>query len=221
MREEYKKQFEVLAKEGLELHGALPLPDDGYWVPEHQIAAYMKWLSSALNLIEVLAPPGSHYARESTRIQEHEDFGTGVASQLFRQTLGLLQAAKEDFEKGLLSRVEYVVAGAAFDDFLDHAAAYHKGNMKNEAAVLAGAVLEDTVKKVAQQRGVPSAGLTLDPLIDALVKANVFTGIKAKRIKAYAGTRNAALHAEWAKFTIGDVGEAIAGTRELIAEFLV
>jgi len=62
--------------------------------------------------------------------------------------------------------------------------------------------------------------MTLDPLIDELVKAGVFTPVKAKRVKAYTGVRNHADHAEWDAFDIRDVGEIINGTRELIEEFL-
>lgn len=47
---------------------------------------------------------------------------------MVKKMLGLLEAAKEEWEHGLLGRVEYIVAAATFDDFLDHAASYHKGH---------------------------------------------------------------------------------------------
>jgi uncharacterized protein YutE (UPF0331/DUF86 family) len=62
--------------------------------------------------------------------------------------------------------------------------------------------------------------VSIEPLIDELVKAGVFTPVKAKRIKAYAGVRNHALHAEWDDFDSRDVGEMVQGIRELIDEFL-
>ncbi len=108
----------------------------------------------------------------------------------------------------------------SFDSFLDHAAQYHKGNKKIEAAVLGSAVLEDTVKKIAVKYGPNPGGFSLEELIDNLVKAGVITEVKAKRIRSYAGVRNSALHAEWDKFDIQDVGQLIKGTRELIEQFL-
>ena len=134
--------------------------------------------------------------------------------------LGLLTGVKDEWDHGLLGKIEYIVAGATFDDFLDHAAQYHKGSKKIEAAVLGSAVLKDTVKKIAQKNGIQTGGKTLEPLINALVKANVLTSVKGKRVKAYAGVRNHALHAEWDKFDITDVGELIKGTRELIENYL-
>ncbi len=49
---------------------------------------------------------------------------------------------------------------------------------------------------------------------------SIFTLVKAKRIKGFARVRNHALHAEWNKFDIKDVGELISGTREIIDNFL-
>ena len=62
--------------------------------------------------------------------------------------------------------------------------------------------------------------MSLEPLIDELVKQNIFTPVKAKRVKSFAGVRNHASHAEWDDFDIRDVGELINGTRELIDTFL-
>jgi hypothetical protein len=52
------------------------------------------------------------------------------------------------------------------------------------------------------------------------VQAGVLTQVKAKRVRSFAGVRNHALHAEWDKFDISDVGAMIKGIRELIEEFL-
>jgi uncharacterized protein YutE (UPF0331/DUF86 family) len=133
---------------------------------------------------------------------------------------GLLASTREEYEHGLLGKIEYIVAAATFDDFLDHATSYHKANKKIEASVMASAVLEDTVKKIAAKAGLSVSGTSLEPLIDELVKSGTFTPVKAKRVKAFAAVRNHALHAEWDRFDIRDVGELIAGTRELLETFL-
>ena len=121
---------------------------------------------------------------------------------------------------GLLKKIEYIVVATAFDDFLDHAETFHKANMAREAGVLAAVVLEDVIKRIAEKNGVSPSGQSLEPLVDVLVKAQVFTPVKAKRIKAYVGVRNPALHAEWDKFDIRDAGDLITGTRDLIEHYL-
>jgi len=143
-----------------------------------------------------------------------------VPTVVFHKVLGLLTSAKQEWDRGLLRQIEYIVTAEAFDDFLDHASLYHKGNKKVEASVLASAVLEDTIKRIAKKNGIDTSGRSLEQLIDELVRANVFTAVKAKRIKGHAGVRNRALHAEWDEFDIREVGYLIEGTRDLIDEFL-
>jgi len=191
-----------------------------YWVPTKRIPEFRSWLTSASNLIHFLVPSESPLAQECGSIMASNDLKKGVGSKEVVLMLGLLIGAKDEWDHGFLGKIEYIVAGATFDDFLDHAAEYHRGNKKIEAAVLSCAVLEDTVKKIAEKNGIQTGGKALDPLINALVTAQVFTKVKGKRVRAYAGVRNHALHAEWEKFEISDVGELINGTRELLEKYL-
>ena len=86
--------------------------------------------------------------------------------------------------------------------------------------MLASAVLEDSIKRIAVKNQVDPKGLSLEPLIDELAKRSVFSPVKTKRIKSFAGVRNHALHAEWEKLDLKDVGAQIAGIRELLDEHL-
>lgn len=191
-----------------------------YWIPDHNIAQYQQWLSSSANLINIVVTKDSTFGQQCEQIMSDDDKKSGIPSRMVQKMYGLLSSARDEWQRGLLRRIEYLIAAETFDDFLDHADAYHKRNRKTEASVLVSAVLEDTIKKIAKKNGLVSDGITLDPLIDALVKTGIFTPVKAKRVKAFAGVRNHALHAEWEKFDIKDVGEAIAGAKELIDSFL-
>lgn len=234
-KEEVTKRFEMLIDKGkqmlgtlspqvvqIDIHGETKVDPQTYqyWVPEVRIPEFRSWLTSASNLIHFVVSAETPLANECDRLMADDHLRQGVPSKLVVLMLGLLTGAKDDWDHGMLGKIEYIVAGATFDDFLDYAAQYHKGNRKIEAAVLGSAVLEDTVKKIAQKNGIQISGKTLDPLVDDLVKANVFTPVKGKRVKAYTGVRNHALHAEWDKFEISDVGELINGTRELIENYL-
>jgi uncharacterized protein YutE (UPF0331/DUF86 family) len=234
-KEEVAKRFEELINKGRGLIGTLRpelvgINADGkrtlapesyeYWVPNVRVPEFRAWLTSASNLIHFVVPPETHLAKECDHLMADEHLKQGVPSNVLVLMLGVLRGAKDEWDHGLLGRIEYIVAGATFDDFLDYAAEYHKGNKKTESSVLASAVLEDTVKKIAQKNGLATESKTLDPLIDELVKANVFTPVKAKRVRSFAGVRNHALHAEWDKFDNSDVGAMIKGIRELIEELL-
>ncbi len=216
-------RFDQLVKRGDELVAKMPRDRDGEL---HNIfrgdgvADFHGWLTAVANLINTVAPAGSFYIEECDRLFGHKWMETGMPSQVVLKMHGLLRSAREDWHGGLLRRIEYIVVAAAFDDFLDHAAYYHKGNKKVEAAVLGSAVLEDTIKRIASRHSVATDGRSLEQLIEALVAADVFTPVKAKRVKGYAGVRNHALHAEWDKFDIRDAGELISGTRELLETYL-
>lgn len=191
-----------------------------HWVESNLISDVQAWMTSAANLVSLTTSQGSYFREELERITTSKELAGGAPWPLVQKMQGLLFALKDEANHGLLRRLEDVVVATAFDDFLDHAEAFHRANKAREAGVLAAIVLEDTIKRIAAKNNVSAGGLTLEPLIDALVKAEVFTPVKAKRVKAYAGVRNPALHAEWDKFDIRDAGELITGTRELIEHFL-
>lgn len=191
-----------------------------YWVDAALIPDVQAWMTSSANLVSLTTAQGSYFPDELERITTSKELAGGAPWALVQKMHGLLSALKDEAAHGLLRRLEDVVVATAFDDFLDHAEAFHRANKAREAGVLAAIVLEDTIKRIAAKNNVSGSGLTLEPLIDALVKAGVFTAVKAKRVKAYAGVRNPALHAEWDKFDIRDAGELISGTRELIEHFL-
>jgi len=175
---------------------------------------------SVTNLIYAILPDNNVYVKQCGDLLSNEKFKTGISSPLFLRLFGIFSSAKNEWDKGLLNKFEYIIAGATFDNFLDHATQYHKGNMKTEAGVLASAVLEDTMKKIAKKNNVPAESLTLDPLIDKLVTADVFKKEYAKRLKSYAGFRNCALHANWEQLDIRDIGDLISGIRDLIERYL-
>jgi hypothetical protein len=220
VQDEIQQRFDELMEKADELNSYTPENTENYYVEWHDLSTWQQWLSSAANLLRIVAPPESYFVDECNHLMTDGKMTHGIPLRILHKMRGLVAAANTEWRRGLLRKLEYMVAAATFDDFLDHATRYHKGNKKQEASVLASAVLEDTVKKIATKHGITTSGLTLDPLIDELVKTDVFTLVKAKRVKGAAAVRNHALHAEWDQFDIRDVGDLIKSTRELIEEFL-
>lgn len=222
MQDQIKNRFESLISQGDKLIQKLPPYEGGYdfWVENRFISEYHSWLSSVSNLLFVVAMEGSYYFDECNRLMTHKDMKDGIPTGIVTKMYGLLSSAYDEWNHGLLRKIEYVIQAATFDDFLDYAAMYHKGNKKIESSVLASAVLEDTLKKISAKNNLSTSSLSLETIIDNLVKANVLTLVKGKRIKSYSGVRNHALHAEWEKFDIKDVGELINGLRNLIDDYL-
>jgi hypothetical protein len=222
MKDTITARFNSLVVEGEYLVLRLPRDQDGYafYASSSSAPQYSAWLHGTANLVRSIAPPKSHYPDQIDKILQHEAMQHGIVSSVVQQVHGVLLAAKADWESGLLRSIEFVLAAATFDDFLDHAEFYHKGGKKVECSVLASAVLEDVVKKIAKKNGIDAAGQSLEQIVDFLTGAQALSPVKAKRIKSWAAVRNSALHAEWDKFDIKDAGMMIAGIRELVSDHL-
>lgn len=191
---------------------------DDYWVKN--VTQAQAWMASAANAVLQVAPPKSFYYAEMERLATHEGLKNGIPTTVLEKVLGVLQSVRAEAKAGLLAKLEYQIFATAFDDFLDHASFFHKSGKVKEAAILVSSVLEDTVKRIAVKNGIEAAGLSLEPLIDQLTTAGILTAVKSKRIKSYAGVRNMALHAEWDKLDLKDIGQAIDGVRELLDDYL-
>jgi uncharacterized protein YutE (UPF0331/DUF86 family) len=213
------ERFRELLAEGTKLVSGLQ-DRLGFWVPSDRLPECQKWLSSVCHLVKMVDTAGGSMSSQCDSVMSDKDMAAGIPTRVPFKMFGILGSASDEWGRGLLRKVEHVVIAEAFDDFLDHAASYHKANKKVESSVLASAVLEDTIKRIASKNGLAAKSRSLETLVDDLVKADVFTPVKAKRVKAFAGVRNKALHAEWDGFDIRDVGEMISGVRELIESFL-
>lgn len=189
-----------------------------FWMRD--VVAAQSWMTSAANVIQQVSPAGSFFRDELSRLMTNDDMKRGIPLTVIEKVLGLIQSIQLEEKAGLLSRLEDQVVATAFDDFLDHAAEYHRSGKVKEAAVLASAVLEDTIKRIGANNDIDTNGVSLEPLINELSQKNVFTQVKAKRLKSYSAIRNHALHAEWDKLDLRDVGSQISGVRELLDEHL-
>lgn len=191
-----------------------------YWFRTAMIPELQAWIGSVANFFRMTATPDTYFSQECRRIVESEELRGGVPYHTVQKLLGLLHSIKEEMNYGFLKKIEYIFVSTTFDDFIDHAADYHKAGKIIESAVLVSAVFEDTIRKACSKFEIPHEGESIDSLIDQLGKAGHITPVKAKRYKGHASLRNSALHARWDELDIRDVGSAINGTRELIDDLL-
>jgi uncharacterized protein YutE (UPF0331/DUF86 family) len=188
------------------------------WVLANQAVQGQAFLVGAANVIGfVTGSHGVHWERSQTLLADPR-LANGVPWKSIGAMQGVLSALKDDVAHGLLGDIRLQDFAVAFDDFLDQAAEYHKAGKIIESAVLASAVLEDVMRRIAERYGV--AASSLEDTINALTKKEVFTPVLAKRIKAWAGVRTSAFHAKWEELDLPAIGEAIRGIRGLIDEHL-
>jgi hypothetical protein len=170
-------------------------------------------------VIRRLSPPGSAYLDQMdsvlkntlesiTRTREEE-----VASRL----QGVLQALRADYESGRLQSFQELVHADLFSDFLERAEYFLQESYKDPAAVIAGSVLEEHLRKLSVKHGVVlPAKPKLDTMNAELARAGAYGKNEQKQVTAWAGLRNDAAHGNYAGYTEGEIKQMVAGIRDFI-----
>jgi hypothetical protein len=125
-----------------------------------------------------------------------------------------------DIDAGLIASIANSASAETLDNLLDQAQEYHVKSHTEGAGILSTAVFEDTVRRIARVHNIHDAGAKMDSIITDLDKKGVITPILAKRCRAAAGVRNAALHAQWNAVKLDDVDSVIRLTRQLLSDHL-
>jgi hypothetical protein len=178
----------------------------------------MAWVIAAQHVVQLLCPSeASPYHAHTNRVVTD---AMAPAWSKVSQVSWLLSRLLEEIEGGLLTTIENHAIAVTFDDFLDHGAEYLKAGRKDEAAVIAGIVFEDTIRRLCRNLGITENGIALNTLISELAKSGILTTLKAKHARFAAGLRTSAAHARWEEIQLSDVKPVIDFTRELMAEHL-
>ncbi|MCX5772598.1 MAG: HEPN domain-containing protein [Candidatus Hydrogenedentes bacterium] len=181
--------------------------------------AYIRFRTEELNLIKRSCGEDSdHYQQLKTLA---EDKNTALNSYYFKDCYGVLEAASRDYEGGMIFQVRAMVAAEVLDDFLEQAEHLLEQGFHVPAASLAGAVLEDTLRKLSEAKGISVPDKTsIDKLNAELAKAGVYDKLVLKRITAIADVRNNADHGNFDKFEKEDVEDMLKWVRRFSADFL-
>ena len=164
-----------------------------------------QWHASARNIL------GKAFGKDSEHYALFQGcFKKGITYSPVHRGIGILQAAKEDLELGYLRDLRVLVASEVFSDFLEQASALLDAGYSEPAAVVAGAVLEDNLRKLCAQNEIE---LPEKPKLDfmnaQLAKASIYNKLTQKRLTAIADIRNSAAHGKWDEFTEDDVEDMI------------
>lgn len=172
------------------------------------------WTTSCLHLLATVFGTGNpHY---STFLSLH---GNAYSTGVFVRCLGILKNAKEDFERGLVFDLKELVTADVFDDFLEQAEHLIEGGYKGPAGVVAGCVLEDTLRKLCNKNGVVLPDRPgLDWMNGELKKKGVYGKLEYKQVTTWADIRTKAAHGYWDQFKKGHVEDMIRGVRRFVTD---
>lgn len=178
----------------------------------------IQWSTSVQSLFDRLFEPGSPTI-ESFDAAAKADRVNSV--NRFRNMYAVFCSAKEDYEGGYLFELRSLVNAAVFDDELEQASYFLKEGYMIPAAVIAGTVLESTLRELCEQTdGVDLTRATINPMNDALAKASVYNKTKQSQILSWGQIRNSAAHGnkdELNKLETGDIERMIDGIRDFVA----
>ena len=164
-----------------------------------------QWGVSCLHILKrVFGETSDHYTKFADLFPKLANYSR------FKEALGILKAAKEDYESGYLFDTRVLIQAEVFDDFLEQAEQLFANGYHGPAAMVAGAVLEDGLRELCVQNNIP---LPAKPKLDAmnadLTKAGVYNLLIQKQITALADIRNKAAHGQWTEFTPKDIEQML------------
>jgi hypothetical protein len=196
---------------------AMPHTMSGNAHDHRQAALCERWLTEALNVIELAVPrPNNAYRR---RVEALSKGSHGLIAAV-HSVSEVFEALLQDIDAGLLGDLNNKITAGIFDDFLDHAEEYARHSRKMEAGVIAGVVFEDTVRRIYRDKIADDKGRSLEDLINALAGDDIITGQQSKQAKVASHVRTKATHAQWDEFDLRGVTDTIGLTRVLLSKHL-
>lgn len=179
------------------------------------------------HLVRALSGPNGQHLADLERIQSKGSFST-MHANLFghvSELCGLAKAVQHQLRAGLFAHARGLLQAEVFDDFLEMSEHLLGAGYKDPAAVIAGAVLEDALRKRVEREGLPTLdakgkGLTIEPMNVALAKAGVYNVLTQKQVTAWADLRNKAAHAQWDEYDAAQVKHLLEGVRKFCGDYL-
>ena len=193
-------------------------------VKEHHASAEeaRKVYTGVLNIINTLYGPSSpqiEALREiNTRIMS-KPWAESYKNGLFILELrGTLASIKSDIEGGLIKSIQTQAKGEILADFIVLAKSSLDSDVKEVAAVLACAALEDALKRYAESLGHEVENKDLSEIINTLKAASALGGAQTKVVQSFVGVRNKAMHAEWGKIDTAEIHSIVSFVQDFIAK---
>lgn len=214
----YKQRFEELHQQMEMLLTSKAQKNDSIShgnYPEIDGNALLEWKIKAKNLlVNVCGLESAHY-KSFVENEETRGLGSTYLATL-KKLRAIFLAAKEDFEGGHLTKLEQVISGEIFSDFILLAKHALKDGYKDVAAVLACAALEDALKRYASANGLDVNEKVMQEVVGALKAKGLVSGAQKSLLDAMPKIRDYAMHANWQKISSEDVSSVIGFVEQFL-----
>lgn len=180
--------------------------------------------------IDRLSLRASEYRRAADEVLKGSagkaPFGTSTAFKLnspqhqVNLLVAILAAMKADYAAGYAQTISELIHADLFGDFLEMAQHLSSEGYKDPAAVLAGSVLQEHLRKLCVKNGLPvtdaAKPIKADRLNSDLKAAGVYSGLDHKNVIAWLDLRNKAAHGQYEDYTKPQVDLMISGIRDFL-----
>lgn len=174
-------------------------------------AKFLGWQTQVLAALEsIIDRTHPYYEAFVERCDSGIIFGKEILSRLH-----------SDIEHGHLRKTADMISAEVFAEFLEMAQHLLEQGYKDPAASLAGAVLEDGLRRIARNHEITVKGDdNLNSLRDKCAQRKVFNDLVRKQITAWTALRDSADHGHFDQYTTQQVGSLISDVRGFLAQYL-
>lgn len=176
----------------------------------------LNWAVKARNLIaRVCGKESEHYASfvEAEKPNSYEESPTRL-----KRMRAVFLAAREDFEGGYLNSIRNLVQAELAGNEIDQARELLQSGYSAPAAVVAGVVLENTLRSLCAKRALPVGGM--ERMNADLAKVGEYNVLVQKKVTSLAAVRNSAAHGKTSEYTNEDVKNLIDEVERFVTERL-
>lgn len=213
-----KKRFAELAEQLDQLGATLKSKHSEYSGHYQEVDPdlLLNWCVKTRNLIASACGKESEHYAAFVEGEKVTPFGDNYG--VFKRIKAVFLAAREDFEGGYLASVRNLVQAEIAESELDQARELLRSGYVVAAAVVAGVVLETTLRSLCERHSIPHG--KLDKMNADLAKAGQYNALVQKKVTALAAVRNSAAHGKADEFQFSDVESMIAQVERLALDAL-
>lgn len=185
------------------------------------VGIFAEWRTQALNfLISFLGDNNNIYTQNFEEQVKQGDIESVEAGQ------GILRAVREDVSAGYLTDIRTIISAEVFTDFLEIVDYLLENHLKDPAASLCRAILEDGLRHIASKH-IPEKDkiLTkdrenLNSLNQECLKRGIYNKLIWRKIQVWIDIRNSADHGRFNEYSEQDVREMYEGVSKFLSEYL-
>lgn len=176
----------------------------------------LTWKVKSKSLLVTTCGKDSQHYEEFIKAEKLRSYETQWNA--FKRMKSVFIAAMDDYKNGYLTSLKNLIQAEVFDSELEQAQELLSSGYKLAAAVIAGVVLETTLRDICLQNNLALG--KLDKMNADLAKAGIYNKLQQKRITALADIRNSAAHGKPEEFSDDDVIMMIRDIEQFLAIYL-